>query len=177
MKIKPRTWWSALTYEPKIQAVIDSRCTQTIRPKWDKQVGDRIGFHGWEGRPYRSKWSWRAGPWEIIDIDNITVDENGIRFFGEVCISEKRRPSQLNGKQFIFMRLDEIHYWDGSNPIIMSPLTDPIMVSDDPSARLDAIAEKDFIDPPTREALRDVLKSMYGELDDSEMQIITWRFE
>ena len=49
----------ALTYKPKIEAVKDGRCTQTIRQGHNISVGDEILFHGWEGRSYRSKWSGR----------------------------------------------------------------------------------------------------------------------
>lgn len=49
----------ALIYEPKIEPVRDGRCTQTIRKGRKVSVGDSILFHGWEGKPYRSKWSWQ----------------------------------------------------------------------------------------------------------------------
>ena len=51
----------AFTYEPKIKAVLSGVCTQTIRPLGKKIIeqGDTITFHGWEDRPYKSKWSWR----------------------------------------------------------------------------------------------------------------------
>ena len=52
-------WVRSFTYEPKIAAVRRGDCTQTIRPKHNVKVGDRITFHGWESRPYRSRWSWR----------------------------------------------------------------------------------------------------------------------
>lgn len=61
----------SLTYRPKIEAVFNGECRQTIRliPK-DKdhpgapslpkiKVGDTILFHTWAGRPYRSKWDRR----------------------------------------------------------------------------------------------------------------------
>ena len=61
----------ALTYRPKIEAVFNGTCNQTIRiiPK-DKdhpevagvpkiKVGDSILFHTWAGRPYFSKWDRR----------------------------------------------------------------------------------------------------------------------
>lgn len=49
----------AITYKPKIEPVKDGRCTQTIRKGRRFTVGDSVLIHGWEGRPYRSKWSWR----------------------------------------------------------------------------------------------------------------------
>ncbi len=57
----------ALTYRPKIEAVFNGSCRQTIRriPKISPQepkvsVGDTILFHTWAGRPYRSKWDRRV---------------------------------------------------------------------------------------------------------------------
>ena len=53
--------YKALTYEPKISGVRDGSIRQTIRPKPRREinVGDTITFHGWQGKPYRSPWSWR----------------------------------------------------------------------------------------------------------------------
>ena len=51
----------SMTYAPKIDAVQDGRCTQTIRTMRKKEikVGDSILFHGWTDptKPYRSKWN------------------------------------------------------------------------------------------------------------------------
>ena len=49
----------AMTYKPKIPYIRSGECRQTIRPGRSVCVGDQILFHGWEGRPYRSKWDWR----------------------------------------------------------------------------------------------------------------------
>jgi len=49
----------AITYEPKITAVQNGKCRQTIRTIRPINPGDVITFHGWVGLPYRSKWSWR----------------------------------------------------------------------------------------------------------------------
>jgi len=49
----------SITYGPKIAAVCDGTCTQIIRKGNRVSVGDTIIFHGWEGKPYRSKWNWR----------------------------------------------------------------------------------------------------------------------
>jgi hypothetical protein len=63
----------AITYKPKIEAVFDGRCTQTIR-KGDKvRVGDIITFHEWAGKPYRSKWGRRITV-EVIAIQNMVLD-------------------------------------------------------------------------------------------------------
>lgn len=74
-----------MTYKPKIPAVRSGECTQTIRPKSKRNIdtGDIILFHGWAGRPYRSKWSWRLTVKisELIDIwvssGGISLDEKG----------------------------------------------------------------------------------------------------
>ena len=49
----------SFTYEPKIEAVKSGECRQTTRIDTNVKEGDYILFHGWSGRPYRSKWSWR----------------------------------------------------------------------------------------------------------------------
>ena len=69
-----------LTYSPKIPAVLEGKCTQTIRAGRKFKVGDMVSFHGWEGRPYRSKWSFRTPYWPIHTVWNITVWKNGILF-------------------------------------------------------------------------------------------------
>ena len=49
----------AMTYPPKIEAVQEGRCTQTIRTIKNRpvKVGDSILFHGWSGKAYRSEWN------------------------------------------------------------------------------------------------------------------------
>ncbi|HPM61110.1 MAG TPA: hypothetical protein PK955_01380 [Methanoregulaceae archaeon] len=69
-----------LTYKPKIPAVLEGRCTQTIRAGRRFKVGNLVMFHGWEGQPYRSKWSFRTPYWPIHTVWNITVWKNGILF-------------------------------------------------------------------------------------------------
>ena len=51
----------SMVYPPKIEAVQEGRCTQTIRTIKNRpvQVGDSILFHGWSGKAYRSKWNGR----------------------------------------------------------------------------------------------------------------------
>lgn len=49
----------AMTYPPKIDAVRSGECRQTIRIGDKVREGDEILWHGWEGRPYRTPWSWR----------------------------------------------------------------------------------------------------------------------
>lgn len=68
-----------LTYEPKIPGVISGKITQTIRPfnsTKQKKVGDLIMFHGWTGKPRRSKWSFRTPYWKIIETFDIIFYKN-----------------------------------------------------------------------------------------------------
>ena len=69
-----------LTYPPKVQAVREGKCTQTIRAGRKFKVGDLVSFHGWEGRPYRSKWSFRTPYYEIHTVWDIMVWRTGILF-------------------------------------------------------------------------------------------------
>lgn len=69
----------ALTYKPKIEAVKDGLCIQTIRKGHKVAVGDEILFHGWEGRPYRSKWDWRRRV-VVDEIYNLLVDDDTVTF-------------------------------------------------------------------------------------------------
>ena len=59
MKIRKHV--KAFTYEPKIEGVRNGTINQTIRKVGKKPIfeGDIITFHGWEGKPYNSGWSWR----------------------------------------------------------------------------------------------------------------------
>jgi hypothetical protein len=41
-------------------------------------MGDLVSFHGWEGRPYRSKWSFRTPYWALILVEDISIYSNGI---------------------------------------------------------------------------------------------------
>ena len=51
----------SMTYAPKVDAVQDGRCTQTIRGMRKKKInaGDSILLHGWADptKPYNSKWN------------------------------------------------------------------------------------------------------------------------
>ena len=73
----------ALTYETKIEKVRNGECTQTIRKGRKVSEGDLIQFHGWEGRPYHTKWSWRK---EVIvtRVNDIMVHPYGILFLKDL---------------------------------------------------------------------------------------------
>lgn len=71
----------SLTYAPKIEAVQDGRCMQTIRSMRKKEikVGDIITFHGWEGRPYWSKWSWQMRV-TVTEVIYCFASTGGVKF-------------------------------------------------------------------------------------------------
>lgn len=50
---------TAITYEPKIKKVLDLDVRRTMRKTRKFKSGQHVLIHGWSGRPYRSKWSWR----------------------------------------------------------------------------------------------------------------------
>lgn len=67
----------AITHKPKIEPVKDGKCVQTIRKGRRFSVGDSILIHGWEGRPYHSKWNWRLRV-EVTMAAPIVIHEEGI---------------------------------------------------------------------------------------------------
>lgn len=69
----------SLTYKPKIEGVLDDTIKQTIRAGNKIEVGDSILFHGWEGRPYRSKWSWRKEV-TVTKVYSIIMSKDGIQY-------------------------------------------------------------------------------------------------
>ena len=90
----------SLTYLPKIEPVRDGRCTQTIRVGDMVSEGDEILFHGWTGRPYRSKWSWRkrVRVYEVIDIE---ISSNGMLIGGILHAWTSWYPRRLAEYDFI----------------------------------------------------------------------------
>lgn len=124
-----------LTYAPKIQGVIDGSIRQTIRGGWKRCAGDMIAFHGWEGKPYRSKWSFRTEYHELIDVIDIYILRDSVLFMAETG----NPAGDIN-----------IVYWEEMN----------------------TIAALDGIDPPTGEALQQVLDSM--GLCGGPAQILRW---
>jgi len=74
----------AFTGEFKIERVRAGTCTQTIRPigSRPKERGDELLLHGWEGRPYFTKWSWRIPGVVVSGVEKIAIDTfNGIYFY------------------------------------------------------------------------------------------------
>jgi hypothetical protein len=94
-----------LTYKPKIPMVLSGECTQTIRAGRKFQVGDLISFHGWEGRPYRSKWSFRTPYFEARSVYPIKIFQTGIMAEIDIDIQTWNLPL-----------LDIISYEDGIDP-------------------------------------------------------------
>lgn len=82
-KRKPRKFWIAITYSPKINPVQQRECKQTIRAGRRFLPGDLVAFHGWAGVPRHSKWSWRTPYWQVKEAINIIVHEYGIQFEGQ----------------------------------------------------------------------------------------------
>ena len=76
MTRKPLRKFLPLTYPPKIAAVQEGTCTQSIRIDTRLGVGDFIAFHGWEGRPYHSSWSFRTPYYPIILAKPINLHKN-----------------------------------------------------------------------------------------------------
>ena len=76
----PRTFIRPLTYAPKIRGVLDGTIRQTIRAGQKLAAGDRVLFHGWEGKPYRSKWSFRTPYYTLITVIPIRIRPAGLLF-------------------------------------------------------------------------------------------------
>ena len=99
-----------LTYKPKIPDVLGGKCTQTIRPisyTKPKNKGDLVMFHGWSGKPYRSKWSFRTPYWEIKCVFDIC-------FIGSVI---KKADCNDEFVELSINEMDEIAVFDGFKDI------------------------------------------------------------
>lgn len=134
-----------LTYAPKIPAVLDGRCRQTIRAGRKFKKGDLVMFHGWEGRPYHSKWSFRTPYWKIHTVWDIIVWKEGILF------PEMKDHSDYSPEMFREWEcLDWLAFLDGITPATGEELGRVIL-------------EMNELVPTTNNLL--------GEL---EMQVIRW---
>jgi hypothetical protein len=86
MTKKPLCRIVPLTYQPKIPGVQAGTINQTFRIRKKEKgpvklkEGDYISFHGWEGIPYRSPWSWRTPYCKIVMAFPILVRNAGIYF-------------------------------------------------------------------------------------------------
>lgn len=80
MTRKPIRKYLPLTYEPKIQGVLNGSIFQSIRIDTILEIGDSIAFHGWEGTPYKSPWSFRTPYCEINWAEPIRIHEDSIYY-------------------------------------------------------------------------------------------------
>lgn len=74
-----RKWNTPLTYAPKIQGVAAGTIRQTIRKRRKYSVGDYISFHGWEGKPRRSRWTNKTPYFCLTEVINIFIEHEGLR--------------------------------------------------------------------------------------------------
>lgn len=100
----------AVTYEPKINPVLDGSCCQTIRHGTRYQVGDELLIHGWAGRPYWSPWTWRYRV-TVTSVQKILVSDEGIKFY-----------SVLGNRFEVWSELDWLAKADYINPATGSEL-------------------------------------------------------
>ncbi|MDD5076263.1 MAG: hypothetical protein PHS18_04165 [Sphaerochaetaceae bacterium] len=102
-----RKWNLPLTYAPKITGVLDGSIRQPIRAGRKFSVGDLVSFHGWEGKPYRSKWSFRTPYAPLAVAQDIIIYSGGIAFL------------DLNGDIMLYdgwRKLNRIAELDGISP-------------------------------------------------------------
>lgn len=140
------------TYLPKIPAVLDGRCKQTIRHlgKLHRRPGNSALLHGWDGKPYYSHWDWRIDV-KLDWVADVVVIREGIKtndnpFDGH---ETKTAIDYPDGK------LGWVFEWD----------------------QIDWLAELDFISPPTGKELGRVLISKNKEIRKNGFmpaQIIRW---
>lgn len=144
----PRDWNLPLTYPPKIEPVRSGKCKQTIRfcavskskkhhgEIIRKQVGDRVRFYRWIGRPYWSHPEYITGYMRLLIAAPILIFPDGI----------------------------VLEYFEENDGQIT------------PWRYLGWLARRDFIDPPTGEALRDVLIGKNGKIpaEGVPAQILRW---
>jgi len=68
-----------MRYAPKLDAVFDGRCTQTIRKSCKFEAGQRRWVFEWSGKPYRSKWGRRMLV-EIVSVGRVEMGEHAMCF-------------------------------------------------------------------------------------------------
>ena len=145
--IMPRDWCLPLTYLPKIEPVKRGECTQTIRfctiskskkhpgKIIRKQVGDRVRFYIWSGRPYWSHPEYITEYMVLDQVDDIQISPGGIKTKIDI----------------------DVLPWN--------------------HGLCELLANLDFIDPPTGEALRDVLIGKNSKIpaEGAPAQILRWK--
>jgi len=151
MSHRRTTHIKAISYGPKKEAVRKGKCAQTIRveAKEPVMVGDKIIFHSWSKKPYRSKWGWRL---------RVVVTEAIYIMLHPDCILSRKKLEGCESTAFISNGNGD--WWEYR------------------WADLAYLAELDGIDPPTGEELERLLKSMHGDFEGGVPgQIIRWGFE
>ena len=109
-----KKWNLSLTYLPKIPGVCDCSIRQTIRAGGKFEVGDLVSFHGWEGVPYRSKWSFRTPYITLVAVIPIQIYPGGIEM-GEGYLP--------------WASLDDLARLDGIDPPIGEALRDVLVTT------------------------------------------------
>lgn len=109
-----KTFIRPLAYAPKIAGVLDGSIRQTIRIGRKFSAGDHVLFHGWTGKPYRSKWSFRTPYFTLIAVIPVVICPDGILFEG-------------NEEVRLWADLDELAALDGIDPPTGDELREVLM--------------------------------------------------
>jgi len=142
---------TAMTYAPKVEAIKNGDCRQTTRIYNEKnpfRPNDMILNHGWEGRPYWSKWSWRRPKERVAQVIDMLAFDNIATFY----------QNPITG----------MNVGTESLKLVSLPWHDEVM---DELARLDGIA------PATGPEYKSVLEGFHGrfaQFDPARFQIIRW---
>ena len=92
----------ALIYPHKIAAVRSGDCKQTIRRVGKRIIkpSDVITLHGWQGKPYSSKWSWRK---EVVvsEVIHIEISKDGMFIEGTLYEWDSWYPTRLAEYDYI----------------------------------------------------------------------------
>jgi len=116
MQTKPRTVIRALTYKPKIEAVRNGTCRQTIRINSKEKVGDILLLHGWSSRPYFSTWNWRMSV-PVTEAIPITITKDTV--FTKVVLNPIDEHDEWIDRRELGYRwtnLNELARLDGIDP-------------------------------------------------------------
>jgi hypothetical protein len=152
--------WLPLTYSPKIEPVLNKEITQTIRIKSKYHIGDQIAFYGWEGRPYRSLWSFRTPYWRLYYVKNITILNAGIiagfdrEEFDPEFKEERYGDSNYRATLWLWDELNWLAQKDGIVPNLYKP---------------------EYLGYELREILCDMNGSMAWSESGVEAQVIRWK--
>ena len=116
----PKTFIRSITYADKIEGVLNDYIRQSIRRITEAEVehdrhrrryvkpGDKIIWHGWQGRPYRSPWSFRKAV-IVTEAIPITMFKDGFLFWND-------DDTKGNFELWDSPIMDEISRLDGINP-------------------------------------------------------------